>query len=191
MEKKKALTIGPGIGLNEETREVVLGLIKEAPIPMVIDADALTVIGKDLEILRSCPYPRIITPHPGEMARLTGLGISEIEDKRMEVVRDLSRETGKVVVLKGYRTLVAAPDGRLAVNSTGNQGMASGGMGDVLTGIIGGLLAQGYSPWEAACLGVFSHGLSGDILSMEIGPYGYLAEEVADNLPRVWGRLSS
>jgi NAD(P)H-hydrate epimerase len=190
IEKKKAVVVGPGAGLCRETREALLVLIKNIPLPMVIDADALTAIGDRFDLLKDCSHPRILTPHLGEMARLTGAVIPEIEEDRFNMVRDYASASGAYVVLKGYRSLVASPDGRLAVNTSGNQGMASGGMGDVLSGIIGGLLAQGYSPWKAACLGVYAHGLSGDILSRERGPYGYLAGEVADNLPGVWSILS-
>jgi NAD(P)H-hydrate epimerase len=116
------------------------------------------------------------------MARLTGRSVAEIQKNRMEITRNFSLEHNVYTVLKGANTLLCSPDGYMAVNPTGNSGMACGGMGDVLSGIIGGFLAQGLSPWQAACLGVYSHGLAADHLATETG-IGYLASEVAHELP--------
>ncbi|MDX1776461.1 MAG: NAD(P)H-hydrate dehydratase [Desulfobulbales bacterium] len=181
---KQALSIGPGIGTAAETSELMIELYLETQIPMVVDADGLNILAADPEILKKAAGPRILTPHPGEMARLTGLTNKEIQENRLEVARDFANTFNVYVVLKGADTLVADPAGRLAINATGNPGMACGGMGDVLTGIIGGFLAQGLSPWQASCLGVYSHGLAADSLSAEAGA-GYLASEVAHEIPYV------
>ncbi|MEF3169059.1 MAG: NAD(P)H-hydrate dehydratase [Deltaproteobacteria bacterium] len=189
MDRKRAVAMGPGIGLHEETRELVRRIMAEAPLPMVVDADALTAVGQDLALVSVSGHARVLTPHPGEMARLLGVTTPEVEADRVGAVRAAARGSGAVVVLKGARTIAAAPDGRIAVNSSGNSGMAAGGMGDVLTGLIGSLLAQGYGPWDAARLAVFAHGRAGDILAAEKGPFGYLAGEIADTLPAVWRSL--
>jgi NAD(P)H-hydrate epimerase len=183
---KKAAVIGPGLGLCDGVRQFMRGVIKDAPVPMVVDADALTAVGVNHEILMDARGPRVITPHPGEAARLLGCTGAEVQRDRVAAVKMLSERSGAIAVLKGARTLAAAPDGRLAVNPTGNSGMASGGMGDILGGIIGAFLAQGYSPWDAAVLGVFLHGQAADRVAEKKGPFGYLASEVADELPRVF-----
>ncbi len=187
--RAKAAVVGPGAGLSERAKEFLRKASVELPVPTVVDADALTAISQDPSILKSAPSERILTPHPGEMSRLLHLPKEEVVKKRLEVARRASELTGAVVVLKGAATVVVSPDGREAVNSTGNPGMAQGGMGDVLSGIIGALLAQGYPAFEAACLGVYLHGASADELAKRVGPYGYTAREVAQNLPRTIRRL--
>jgi len=181
---KQALAIGPGIGVAAETAELMLKLYTEIELPMLVDADGLNILASDTGLLKKSPAPRILTPHPGEMARLTGLKTAEIQDNRLNVTRDFAVRHNVYVVLKGADTLVCDPTGNLAVNPTGNPGMACGGMGDVLTGIIGGFLAQGLSPWQACCLGVYSHGMAADRMAEEISA-GYLASEVAHELPYV------
>ncbi|HIE33067.1 MAG TPA: NAD(P)H-hydrate dehydratase [Thermodesulfobacteriaceae bacterium] len=188
--RMKAVVLGPGFGLSEEAKALSRRLAMELPVPTVLDADALTALAGDLELLKKSQGPRIITPHPGEMARLLGKPKEEIQADRLAVARAAAETSGAVVVLKGAATVVASPDGREAVNATGNPGMAQGGMGDVLSGLIGALLAQGYDSFEAACLAVYLHGASGDDLSRRLGPYGFTASEVARNLPRVLRTLS-
>lgn len=179
---KDALVLGPGLGTDSETADLVLRLYLEACLPMVVDADALTVLGQSLPG-GSRSAPRVLTPHPGEMARLTGLTIQEIQADRLAVATTYAKEKGVVLLLKGAATVIAGPDGRVAINSTGNPGMATGGMGDVLAGVIGALLAQGLAVWEAACLGAFVHGLAADRLARSRGRGGFLASEVAAQLP--------
>ncbi len=181
---KQALVIGPGIGTAEETAELMLSLYSETETPMLVDADGLNILAQDTSLIKNAPGPRILTPHPGEMSRLTGLATNEIQNNRIAVTRDFAVSHKVHVVLKGADTLVCDPDGNLAINPSGNPGMACGGMGDVLSGVIGGFLAQGLSAWEAACLGVYSHGLAGDWLAEESSA-GYLASEVAHELPHV------
>jgi hydroxyethylthiazole kinase-like uncharacterized protein yjeF len=179
---KEAVAIGPGIGTAEETAELMLKLYAEIELPMLVDADGLNILASDTSLLKNAPGPRILTPHPGEMARLTGRTSRQIQENRLDVTRDLALKYNIHVVLKGADTLVCDPEGNLAINPTGNAGMACGGMGDVLTGVIGSFLAQGLTPWQASCLGVYSHGLAGDRLAEETRA-GFLASEVAHELP--------
>ncbi|MFA7382403.1 MAG: NAD(P)H-hydrate dehydratase [Desulfurivibrionaceae bacterium] len=178
---KEAVAVGPGLGTAEETGQLVRRFYRELRQPMVVDADGLNLLAGELVVAPA--GPRVLTPHPGEMARLTGLATSEIQSKRRAVAADFAKLHGVYLVLKGAATVIAAPDGRLAVNATGNPGMAAGGMGDVLTGLIGGLLAQGVPPWEASCLAVYVHGLAADRLVREGQPFGFLASELAAEIP--------
>jgi len=181
---KSAMVIGPGIGTADETAQLVVRMYREMTLPMVVDADALNILARDHEALAHPGGPRILTPHPGEMSRLTGLSAGKIQQDRIAAVVDLCRQSGRetVVVLKGAGTIIADNHGNLAVNTSGNQGMACGGMGDVLSGLLGSLLAQKVSSWNAACAGVYLHGLAADILARE-KTYGYQASEVAAILP--------
>jgi NAD(P)H-hydrate epimerase len=158
----------------------------------VLDADALNAIAGDLDALRNSSSPALIlTPHPGEMARLCGTNITEIESNRVESARSFAVANNCYLLLKGARTVVAAPDGRLAINSSGNPGMASGGMGDVLTGVITALLGQNYEPFTACCLGAFCHGLAGDLAAAEKGEMGLIATDVQEMLPYAFKSLAN
>ena len=179
---KQALVLGPGLGTGPETAELVIKLYQEVEQPMVVDADGLNILAQEPEVLKKPAGPRILTPHPGEMARLIGLTSKEIQKDRITTAIDFARANNLILVLKGANTVIAAPDGRAAVNPTGNPGMAAGGMGDVLAGALGGFLAQGLSPWQAACLAVYIHGAAADRLAAT-EPMGYLAGEVADEIP--------
>ncbi len=190
LEDKEAVSLGPGFGLHRDTMELTQKLVSSLELPMVVDADGLTALSGELYHFKRAPGPRVITPHPGEMARLLLVGKDEIQNDRLGAARYTARETGAVVVLKGAATVIAAPDGREAVNTTGNPGLASGGSGDVLTGLIGAFLAQGYEAFLAACLGVFFHGLAADILASRKGPFGYLAREVAEALPQAFKEIT-
>ncbi len=181
---KTALAIGPGIGRHLETQALVHNLLVEAKRPMVLDADGLNAVAGHADMLGRASGPLILTPHPGEMARLLGTTSAEIQRDRLGAASRLARERNVCVVLKGAGTVVAAPDGRLAVNSTGNPGMATAGTGDALTGIIVGLLAQGLPAWEAACAGVFLHGLAGDLAAAEQGEAGLIAGDVIRAIPQ-------
>lgn len=187
---KDALVIGPGIGTERATSDLVLRLYTENPIPQVVDADALTLLAAHPEALRNPAGPRIFTPHPGEMARMLATTVEAVQADRLAAAQWLndaaSERPAMITVLKGAGTVVASADGLWAINDSGNPGMATGGMGDVLAGIIGGLLVQGYSPWDSACLGVFLHGLAADRISAD-RPCGYSATEVAEILPQVIG----
>jgi NAD(P)H-hydrate epimerase len=178
---KSAVAVGPGLGTAEETGQLVRKLYQELIQPLVVDADGLNLLAGAVGV--PAAGPRVLTPHPGEMSRLTGLSTLEIQADRRAVAADYAKRHNVYLVLKGAATVIAAPDGRLAVNSTGNPGMAAGGMGDVLTGLIGGLLAQGVAPWEASCLGVYVHGLAADRIVRAGRPFGFLAGELAAEIP--------
>lgn len=182
---KKCLALGPGIGTSPETRQFVHGLLDGLSLPLVLDADGLNCIADRLDILKTLQAPAILTPHPGEMSRLTGKSVSDIQADRIGTARNFSMTYGVHLVLKGARTIVAHPDGKVFINLTANPGMGAGGMGDVLTGVIAGLLAQGLGPEAAAHAGVYLHGNAAETLTRSLGPFGFLATEVANSLPGV------
>ncbi|MGH7961228.1 MAG: NAD(P)H-hydrate dehydratase [Candidatus Binatia bacterium] len=180
---KSALAFGPGVGVSTNTIALTRWLLARSAQPMVIDADGLNCLATEPDVLRRAQAPVVLTPHPGEMARLLKSSTAEVQARRLEGARTFATQYGCYLVLKGARTVIAAPDGRVWINPTGNSGMASGGMGDVLTGILGGLLAQGYPLDEACVLGVFLHGYAGDLAAQEKGEIGILARDVIERLP--------
>jgi hydroxyethylthiazole kinase-like uncharacterized protein yjeF len=184
LDGKAAVVVGPGLGQTPEAVELVRWLASSAALPMVIDADGLNAIAGQLDVLRAAPAPRVLTPHPGEMARLTGLATKQVQADRIAHARTLARETGQVVVLKGSGTIVAAPDGRWSLNTSGGPILGTGGTGDVLAGLAGSLLAQGLDPYDAARVATFLHGRAGDRLALHLGDAGLLASELADELPQ-------
>ena len=181
--RKTALAIGPGISTAAETGEFFFEILRSSSLPMVVDADGITLLAQNLNILKKLKAPLVLTPHPGEMSRLIGKTGDEIQKSRISVARDFSSMYNVYTVLKGARTVISTPDGRVFINPTGNPGMASGGMGDVLTGVIGGFLAQGYDPADACILGVFAHGFAGDIIARKKGEAGIIASDIAEILP--------
>jgi NAD(P)H-hydrate epimerase len=184
---RDAIAIGPGISREPETTALVRRLVMDAALPMVVDADGLNAIAEDVSILHKKRSPAmVLTPHPGEMSRLTGLSISAIEDDRISTARSFAVTYGVFLVLKGAGTVIATPDGEIAVNGSGNPGMGSGGMGDVLTGIIVSLLGQDYIPFEACRLGVFLHGFAADLVAREKGEIGISATDVQEMLPSAY-----
>ncbi len=191
MEGKKGLAVGPGLDRAETTKALLLQILPEIAVPMVIDADGLNLLADAADIWKQIQAPVILTPHPGEMARLTGMDVGNIQKNRVACARRFAEELGVHVVLKGAGTVVAHPDGTVHVNATGNPGMAVGGMGDVLTGIIAGLLVQGYDPVFAATAGVYLHGYAADLVAAVDGQTGYLAGQVAAALPRALTRLKN
>lgn len=182
--QKTCLAIGPGIGQAKETRSLVARVIPQIEIPMVIDADGLNNIAGQTQLLKKLKAPAVLTPHPGEMARLIESTPAAVQQNRLGCARDFATHFGVHVVLKGAATVTAHPDGTAFVNPTGNPGMASGGMGDVLTGILAGFITQRFSPKAASHAAVYLHGASADTLAKNMGPIGYLASEVMDALPR-------
>lgn len=185
---KSCVALGPGMGTALTTRTLVHRMVKELQLPMVIDADGLNNLAGHLELLAQRGAATVLTPHPGEMARLTGQAIPAIQADRVAAVRALARQCRVHVILKGARSLVSDPEGRVWINPTGNTGMASGGMGDVLTGAVAGLLAQGLAAAEAAKVAVYLHGLAADLLCARM-PWGFLATEVMDTLPAAIQRV--
>ncbi len=183
LPSKKVVALGPGISRSPGTARLVRHLLPQVTVPMVIDADGLNALAESLSVLLECKSEVIITPHPGELGRLLGLTASEVQEKRSELARQFSQKYGVITVLKGAHTVVATPAGEVYFNTTGNPGMAAGGMGDVLTGVIAALAAQGASPLDAALLGVYLHGRAGDLAAAASGQVGYLAGEVADRIP--------
>jgi NAD(P)H-hydrate epimerase len=183
MEGKKCVAIGPGLGQAEKTKKLVRKIVKSSSIPLVVDADGLNNLAGQVQILKSARAPVILTPHPGEMARLMDTGVGAVQQNRIKCARDFAAGLNVHVILKGARTVIAHPDGRVFINPTGNAGMASGGMGDVLTGIVAGLITQGLSPEDACRAGVYLHGAAADGLAQSMGPYGYLAGDVMHAIP--------
>jgi ADP-dependent NAD(P)H-hydrate dehydratase / NAD(P)H-hydrate epimerase len=182
---KTAVALGPGLGTHPETQALVRALVRDCPLPMVVDADGLNALDGHLEILNKAAGPRILTPHPGEMARLVGTTPKEVQSRRLDTAREVATAHGVWVVLKGAQTIVAEPGGRLSLNPTGNPVLASGGTGDVLTGLIGGFLAQRVPPWDAARLGVYLHGLAADYLEEVIGSRGHIAGDLIASFPEL------
>lgn len=180
-EAADVLAIGPGLGTSESTQEAVRTILQKITTPVVIDADALTALAGHTEILAAMQAQKVLTPHPGEMARLTGLEIAEIEADRINVAKKYAEEWQAIVVLKGAPTVIGCPNGTVYVNSTGNSSLATGGSGDVLTGIIAGLAAQEISLQEAAICGVYLHGLAAELTGIDIG---LAAGELAALLPQ-------
>jgi NAD(P)H-hydrate epimerase len=185
---KSCLALGPGIGQDAETGELVRDVVRSSPIPMVIDADGLNHLAGRTDVLKKLAVPTVLTPHPAEMARLLGTTVPAVQRDRIACARDLAVTLDLHVVLKGARTVIAHPDGTVYINPTGNPGMAAGGMGDVLTGAMAGLITQGIRPELAARAAVYLHGAAADHLARCIGPWGYLAGEVMSALP---GRIAA
>jgi NAD(P)H-hydrate epimerase len=183
----QAIGVGPGLGKSDATRQALYHLLSHTSVPMVLDADALNLIGESHSYLRRLPKGSIITPHPGEMDRLVGKCADSYE--RLTRAINLAQTCGVYVVLKGAYTAVISTEGKCWFNVTGNPGMATGGCGDVLTGVILALLAQGYDADTAAKMGVYIHGLAGDIAAREKGEIALTASDVVDNLSKAWKLL--
>jgi hydroxyethylthiazole kinase-like uncharacterized protein yjeF len=188
--ESKTIAIGPGISRNSETADFVRTIVKRHDKAVVVDADALNAFEGSAGQLNGRGRTLVVTPHPGEMSRLTGLSIAEIQANRLEVARNFAREHELIVVLKGHRTLIAAPDGTVWVNSTGNPGMATGGTGDVLTGMVAGLIAQHpQHALEATALAVYLHGLAGDLASESVGENSLVATDLVRFLSQAFSEM--
>jgi NAD(P)H-hydrate epimerase len=190
MGKMSACAIGPGLSTHYETVQAVRNLCQRLTIPAVIDADGLNALVGFTDILKRVKAPVVLTPHPGEMGRLLGISSDDVQKDRIPIASEFARKYKVTVVLKGAATVVATPHGWVFINSTGNPGMASGGTGDVLTGMIGGLLAQGYSASQAACLGVYLHGRAGDLAAEEKGEASMIAGDLIEKLPEAFKQIS-
>ncbi|WP_449077011.1 NAD(P)H-hydrate dehydratase [Ruminococcus sp.] len=188
-EKSSAVVIGCGLSVCDDTKNLVQSVITNCEKPLVIDADALNCICNKPEILKNLKAPAIITPHPGEMARLLHSTPKTVNSNRENTAIDFAKKFGVVTVLKGAGTIIASPDGEVYINHTGNSGMATGGSGDVLSGIIGSLLAQGAAPINAAAAGVFLHGTIGDLAAEKLGKISMLPTDMIDMIPTAYLKL--
>lgn len=183
-----SIGIGPGLGKDPITKKAISKFLNENKQPLVLDADALNIISENRELLQVIPENSILTPHPKEFYRLVGKSWND-DFEKLELLKQLSIKLKSVVLIKGAHTVIASPDGQLYFNSTGNPGMAKGGSGDILTGIITGLLAQGYSSLNATIIGVYLHGLAGDMASHELGEIAMNAGDILDFIPEAYSHL--
>ncbi|MEX2288604.1 MAG: NAD(P)H-hydrate dehydratase [Planctomycetaceae bacterium] len=186
--KHEAVAIGPGCGQSTELTSLARQLFASVELPMVIDADGLNALAGSGDALRAHAGPRILTPHPGEFARLISSDVKTVQANREELAAKFARDNGIVLVLKGQGTVITDGE-RLAVNATGNSGMATGGTGDVLTGLIAALLAQGMSAFDAARLAAHLHGLAGDLAAAELTKPALIASDLPRYLPAAWSQL--
>ncbi len=186
-EDMDAVGVGPGIGLHNESKGAFEKLLQQSKKPLVIDADAITLMAKHPSLLLLLPPQSILTPHPGEFRRLVGDWANDFD--RLEKQRSFSKQIGAIIVLKGAHTSITSPDGKVYFNTTGNPGMATAGSGDVLTGMIMSLLAQSYKPLDAAIFGVFLHGLAGDLAVRKMGEISLIATDIIDFIPQAYHDL--
>jgi hydroxyethylthiazole kinase-like uncharacterized protein yjeF len=183
LKGKDAIMIGPGISTHKSTAELVLSLIPQINVPAVVDADALNILASKPEIIKSLHQPAVLTPHPGEFARLLNLSTQEVLERKLDLVPQFAKEYGVYLVLKAYRTLTATPEGRVFINPTGNPGMATAGSGDVLSGMIASMIVQEKNLLEAVLAAVYVHGLSADIGAEKLGEKALTAGDIIRYLP--------
>jgi NAD(P)H-hydrate epimerase len=189
IKKVDALAIGPGLSMNPQTQKLIVKLIPSIKKPFVLDADGINAVAKNLAVLRKVKTDMVITPHPREFSRLTDKRVEDIQKNRKVVAQDFAYRYGITLVLKGYRTIVANPRKDIYVNNTGNPGMASGGCGDILTGMIAAFLGQKMEPFKASKLAVYLHGLAGDLASKELGEISLKATDILNKLPEAIKRV--
>lgn len=182
LERADACVFGPGLGGGRAIEKLIPEILQQKK-PVLLDADGINAVSRNINILAGKKCEVVLTPHPGEMSRLTGKSIAQIQSTRVQTAVEFAERFGVTVVLKGAGTVIAFPDGTHCINLTGNPGMATGGTGDVLSGVIGSLMGQGCSVRDAAVLGVFLHGLAGDLAAQEKGIYGMIASDVIEQLP--------
>ncbi|MDP2914562.1 MAG: NAD(P)H-hydrate dehydratase [Candidatus Aminicenantes bacterium] len=191
MKGKDAVLIGPGISTHPSTARLVTSLLPKIKVPVVIDADGLNILAAHPDALKSLPKPAVLTPHPGEFGRLIGRSNRDVLDHRLELASRFSEQFGVYLVLKGYRTLIATPEGRVFINPTGNPGMATGGSGDVLSGMIASLIIQEKDVLGATLAAVYLHGLSGDIGARILGERALIAGDLIKYLPKALKEMES
>jgi ADP-dependent NAD(P)H-hydrate dehydratase / NAD(P)H-hydrate epimerase len=185
IDKSTAAAIGPGLSVNDDVTDIIYDIIENASKPLILDADALNVLSRDVSILKKLKVKAVITPHPGEMARLSGISIDQVQNNRIKVAAEFAQKWNVTTVLKGSRTIVALPDGTVYINTNGNSGLSTAGTGDVLTGLITGLVGQGAELSGAAIAGVYLHGLAGDNAAKIKGEHGMIAGDLLEELPKV------
>lgn len=185
INKMDVAAIGPGLSVNDDITDIVGNIIEKARIPLVLDADALNAISRDVAVLRKLKTQAVLTPHPGEMARLAGITVEEVQNNRIDTALEFACKWKVITILKGAKTVIALPDGTVFINPTGNAGMATAGTGDVLTGIIASLAGQGLSMTDAAVAGVYIHGTAGDNAAEKKGMHGLIARDIVEELPGV------
>lgn len=185
LKNKTALVIGPGVGNRKDIYLLIEKIVSEIEVPLLIDADGLNALAEDVSVLKSMTSPVVLTPHPGEMARLLKTTAGEVQADRLGAATRLATLTGATVVLKGAGTVIAGADGQVYINTTGNAGLATAGTGDILAGMIGALLAEGYSPVEAAIAGAHIHGLAGDAVKDATGEIGMIATDLLPRIPPI------
>jgi hydroxyethylthiazole kinase-like uncharacterized protein yjeF len=190
---KNVLALGPGLGMHPETQQFVRAVLRESPLPVILDADGLNAFDGRSKELCERKAPLAVTPHPGEMARLLDCSTAQVQANRLDIALHSAAQWNALVVLKGYHTIISTPDGRAFINSTGNPGMATGGTGDVLTGMLAGLTAQfSTALWERVLgLGVYLHGLAGDLAAEQFGEASMIATDLVAAIPRAWRELHS
>ncbi|MFN4182814.1 MAG: NAD(P)H-hydrate dehydratase, partial [bacterium] len=191
MDDVDVLVLGPGMGRSPSVDAGVRRVVSQWKKPLVLDADALYVFRNEVGALKGTPARMVLTPHSGEIARLMGISAEEVERNRVEIARRCAQETGKVVLLKGARSLIATPEGKVYVNPTGNKGMATGGSGDVLAGMIGAFLGMGMTPEKSTACGVFLHGLAGDIAAQSRTVYSCSATDILARIPDAFREVLS
>lgn len=179
------IAIGPGLSRNKETLSLVRRLLVNIDRPIVLDADGLYAVVGNINILKKVEAPLVITPHPGEMAALLNISIDDVQRNRNDIPLDVAKKFNVVVVLKGHKTVVASPKGKVYFNDTGNPGMATAGSGDVLTGMIASFIGQNTEPFEASKFSVYIHGLAGDLAAKEVGEISLIASDILAKLPQV------
>lgn len=184
LEKASACVAGCGLGSGAEP--IVFRLLSEAKVPVLLDADGINSLAANIDVLKTAKMPVLLTPHPGEMARLLKLSVAEVQNDRLNIAGSFAEKYGVFLLLKGANTLIASPDGRICVNRTGNPGMATGGSGDVLSGIIGALLAQGMPVYEAAVCGAWLHGRAGDLCAERLSQTAMLPTDLIETLPSLF-----
>ncbi|MBI4974326.1 MAG: NAD(P)H-hydrate dehydratase [Candidatus Omnitrophica bacterium] len=189
-ERCDAIAIGPGISQNKETQNLIRNLVTKFTKPIILDADGINAFAGHLDMLKKAQAQLILTPHPGEMARLVAKDIEEVKKDRNDIALKFANEYNTVLVLKGHNTIVANPKGEFYINETGNPGMATGGVGDILTGIIASFVGQGLDAYTASVLGVYFHGLAGDLALKEKGALSLIATDLLNKLPEVLKKLA-
>ena len=182
-EKTSCLAVGPGLSRNKNTEKLVREVIKKVTKPIVLDADSIISIAGKCDLLKKRKAATVLTPHPGEMARLLGKTTEYVRQNRVKLARDFAKKYKIVLVLKGYRTIVASPKGEVYMNETGNSGMSTAGAGDVLTGMIASFIGQGIESYSAAVIGAYLHGKAGDLASREKGQFSMIAGDLLEKLP--------